>query len=825
VKSESSPSRSLYSRHRLLFHLCAAIALAALYVCTAASTRGLVRTVYGGIDERAPVLARRLTSYVGTDSLREDPDFPRTALRITWAGIWYVPNAGRYEIRAQADDDVSLSIDGRPVIREGTGSRPVFITLDKGPHGLTIEYVPIHGANQFSLRWSADGSPRPFGQAYLYPSRRAVGWHGPLVALGWLALGAWIALPFVTLIARRRPEETSRVQDLKRRTFALSPAVRSSLVTAVVLYAALLRLDAVVSTRGVVAGPRWLEGVQRHVQTIAAVIKPTGLALEPEPYPVGADPYDSLQQAREMSSPYTANFREPLFAFATKVTLGLVGQDDLAVCLTSTFFSVLAVYATYLLGSLAFSPFVGILAGATLAIERDVIYWGAAGWRDDMFTSVVLLSAYTCLRLSRAPNAGRSLIAGAVGAVACLVRLTSVSFILPSLVYGCLSSGLHGCKARLKWLLLSGAVMSILVAPFLVNCWVRFGDPLYPINGLTRFYAQSTDVRATERQAWLPWLAGQGSRSPVRLTDTIVVGSTLYPFDAKWRGFDAWSGPLFPLADWLPALAILGLILWWLSPNGRFLLLVLATAHAPFVFTAGTPALHDFRHTVHTYPFYLIAAAYAVAEIGAEVRKISMGRRVLPTLRRVAVVLLLGGLGWSVMCLLPYFRMREDLRSGQGTAVVAGPRNWLFFRNDWYRPITVENVTARFAKGRRATVQIPMTGNGPYVLTLRVDPFSYEGVPQQVMAVRLNDAMLGTFPLVLDPERVGQYTVVVPASIARNGLNRLELAVASSILRRSVRLPGPGNGFDSLVSLDQDVAFRLWYVLIRPQATLGSSGR
>jgi hypothetical protein len=236
---------------------------------------------------------------------------------------------------------------------------------------------------------------------------------------------------------------------------------------------------------------------------------------------------------------YAASLREPLFPAATRVFLHVLDYQDVAVSFASGAFSVLAVLATFLLGAEAFSFAVGLGAAFLLAIEYDAITWGTGGWRDDAFMCAVALSAWGLLRCARAPTRRNAIVLGSVAAAACLVRITAVSFLVPGFIYllaGRLPPSLKlrrtsrqgfGAQApkplrreRLKAVATAAAVTVLFVAPYLVNCWRAFGDPLYAINAHADVY------RATEGQ-------------PVE--DSQTGGSTLRP--KRGRGRCARSTP------------------------------------------------------------------------------------------------------------------------------------------------------------------------------------------------------------------------------------------------------------------------------------------
>ena len=90
---------------------------------------------------------------------------------------------------------------------------------------------------------------------------------------------------------------------------------------------------------------------------------------------------------------------------------------------------------TYLLGSAAVSRPVGLAAAGALAIEQEFAAWAPEGWRDETFTAFVLLTAWALLRLKAHRTWQNTLLLGVVGGAACLTRITSMSFVVPGLVW------------------------------------------------------------------------------------------------------------------------------------------------------------------------------------------------------------------------------------------------------------------------------------------------------------------------------------------------------------------------------------------------------
>ncbi len=592
--------------------------------------------------------------------------------------------------------------------------------------------------------------------------------------------------------------------------FTVGQTIAGALTVLVVLYGAFLRFDAITLKYGPVGRPSWLRAVQQTREP-ASLLRPAGVTWTTVPtYPhvdgppthYASDPYTYLEYAREMQSFYAAHRREPLFPFVTKVFLALLRNQDIAVSFASAAFSVLAIAGTLALGWYAFSWWVGLGAALALAIEYDVVSWGVAGERDDAFVCAVVLSAYVMLRFVRVPSKWNALFVGVAGGLACLVRITAMSFLVPGLAF-LLIAAAGNWRDRLKGVGLAALVMIAIVAPFAINCWLTFGDPLYAINVHADVYRATEGQKIEVSQTTAQYLGSQIRSRPIKTLDTFVVGMTAYPFMNKWGGFAPWVPWLGVLLSWS---AVGGLILLVGSPPGRLLLVVLAGSLVPYAFTWKLGA--DFRFTEHAYPFFLIAACVAIGRVlmfGApsHLRRLAQVR---PDWKRVAfwgLVIAAIGMGvWLALRGLPFMVVRESLAANEKVTIEAGERDGAFFVDGWSRPMREGAVTVRVSQGRRSTVRFPLPRASDYDVTIRLDPFPRPtgDAADRLPAVRMlvNDHLVATFDLRWNPERIGAYEVRVPQGTTTAGINRL-------VLEPEAKPGGP----------DQ---VRFWYVRIRPVA-------
>jgi hypothetical protein len=577
----------------------------------------------------------------------------------------------------------------------------------------------------------------------------------------------------------------------------------------VLAYAALLRFDAIALKYAHVEEPGWLRSLQQG-RAPESLLRPDEVTWKPVPtFPHRdgsrtqyiSDPYTYLQYAREMRAFYAAHHREPLFPFATKVWLWLLGDQDVAVSFASAAFSVLAVYATYLLGAFAFSRWVGLGAAVLLAIEYDVVSWSVGGWKDDAFTAAVVLSTYTMLRYARAPSLRRAIVMGMIAGLACLIRITALSFVVPGLACVLLATAAPW-RARLRGVAVGSLAAAAIVAPFLINCWLVFGDPLYPINVHADVYRTKEGQKVESSQTAAEYLETLVRRRPMRTLDTVIVGLTTYPFTNKWRGFDPWVAGS---GVWLSRIAVVGLAVFLVRPPGWFLLVLLTASILPYAAT-WTLSAH-WRFTQHAYPFYLIAAAFAVWQAvvflawlraSLTARRWTVSRQALV---RAAATVAAAAFGWWIVTrAMPVLAVGEALQSNEAVTITAGGRDASFFVEGWDRPVGGGNVITRASRGLYSVVRVPLKRVQDYDATVRLDPLAGPTGPNagSLPSVRvfLNDQLLDVIQLQWTPGRVGAYEVHLPASAIREGFNRLTFMPVAS--------PGAGAGF------------RLWYVRIRP---------
>src|SRR5262249_29551823 len=195
------------------------------------------------------------------------------------------------------------------------------------------------------------------------------------------------------------------------------------------------------------------------------------------------------------------------------------------------------------------------------------------------------------------------------------------------------------------------AVVAALIAPFWVNNWIAFGDPFYSFDFATEFYRGESRLTVERPMDWAGFYGERFAGHPHATVDSFLRGLTTYPFVNKWAGLDYLSPMLSAV---LRAAAIVGLALLLSSAEGRLLLVVLFSALISFAAVWQERGGSQWRLTVFSYPFYLLAACLAL-HAGCRLSSRDVRRRLTDSLRHerrrwtVGAMVAAGGLAISLV--------------------------------------------------------------------------------------------------------------------------------------------------------------------------------
>jgi Dolichyl-phosphate-mannose-protein mannosyltransferase len=586
----------------------------------------------------------------------------------------------------------------------------------------------------------------------------------------------------------------ARVFPPTRATWALAAAM---LIT---LYGGLLRLDAFTGKYGRLFWPGWARVVTDDVAPLTAHLRPSTVIWGhlARPY-VGGDPITYLEYAREMTAFYQPHVREPVFLVTTRLGLWATRGRDAGISLASAAGSVLAIFATYLLGAALISRSGGLAAAALMAIDYNSISWSVDGWRDDTFTAAVVLTAWALVRLHGRASFGHALLVGFTAGVACLTRITALSFILPALLWIAMAPGQER-RARLAYTATAFVIMTALVAPFLISCAIGTGDPFFAINYHTAYYRAGESLPFDRPMSAAEYIRQKFASHPVATFDVAINGLFVRPFAIKWGGFGFWAKSLTML---LPAAALAGLAMWPFSSRGRLMLVILVASLVPYAFTWNVAGGGEWRFTMHALPMFLVAAVYGVAAlVGAW--------RTRPPLRLLALqaatvaAVAIAAIGLYIA--LPWFTAKEAVANGEAANIEADARGRVFYREGWSATHADGLAHVRVSLGERTTVHFPLPKKREYQVVLRVDPVAPDR--QDRLDVLFNSRVVGRIRLLWDPARLGSYRMRLPAEWVVVGDNRLTLVPGTTVSAGSA-----GPGFAWLDPADI-VGVRMWYLRV-----------
>jgi 4-amino-4-deoxy-L-arabinose transferase-like glycosyltransferase len=594
-------------------------------------------------------------------------------------------------------------------------------------------------------------------------------------------------------------------------TLSNRAAIAHALAIAITLYGGLLRLDSFVGKYGTLDHPAWARIATRNVAPLAPALRPSSVVWKrvEAPY-VGGDPITYIEYGRAMTTFYQPHVREPVFLALTRAGLWALDDQDFGVSLASAIGSTLAIFATYLVGAAVLSPLTGLLAAFLTAIEFEMLTWGVDGWRDDTFAATILFAVWALLRLRAHPSFGNAVLAGGLCGVSCLTRITAISFIVPALLWLVVDGAAAARLARTKAVGLAALVMTAVVTPFLISCYIATGDPFFAINYHTSYYRFAENQPIHEPMSAAEYLRSKFADRPVRTLDTGLNGLFVQPFITKWRGFEPWAHGFGAAAR---AIAVAGLAALPFFGPGRLLLVALLGSLLPYIFTWNVGGGGEWRFTMHAYPFFLIAAAVAVVGTGRAIRAMAthpelLGRARLASLAwRAAAIAVLGAAGVGAYLGLPWYVTREAIARGESTSIETGARDRVFYRRGWSPP-HFESITVRVSRNERAVVRLPLPAKRAYDIVLRIDPVA--ATAPEFVDVLFNRTLVGRLRLSVNPDRIGSYRVRAREEIVNAGSNELILVPSSLVPASSA-----GPKFAWLDPTDR-IGVRLWYVRVLP---------
>ena len=577
------------------------------------------------------------------------------------------------------------------------------------------------------------------------------------------------------------------------------PSWATVIALLITLYGALLRLDAFTAKYGTLDHPAWARLATERIAPAAHHLRPSTVVWgrEARPY-VGGDPITYLRFGREMTSFYQPGVREPVFLALTKASLWALDDQDAGVSLASAIGSVAVIFATFLLGAAVASPLVGLGAALIMAIEFEAITWSVDGWRDDTFSAAFVFAAWALVRLHKRPSFASAVTAGLLCGVACLTRITALSFVVPALAWVAIA-GRGERRHRLGNTGLALGLLTAVVGPYLLSCAIATGDPFISINYHTKYYRYSEGLSIAQPMSAGEYVRQKFAQHPIATIDVGSTGLIVRPFVTKWNGLDPWLPWLHTLLWWS---ALVGMAIWIFTPRGRLLILILLTSLLPYAFTWNIGGGGQWRFTMHVYSVYAVAAIDAWWMVLS-----SDGLRFVPRHRwRIAAAGALAAIAVLVYAALPWYVAREAIARGEAVNIETGTRDTVFYRRGWSALRQDGAVTTRVSQKPQTALHFPLPAVKPYEIVLRFDPVAPD--VQQRVTVLFNRQLLGTLKLSWDPDRIGSYRVSLPIAWTRAGDNEITL-VPDALVAASAG--GPRYAW---LDPAEKLGIRMWYLRV-----------
>lgn len=502
-------------------------------------------------------------------------------------GLLEIPEAGAHVLEISCDDSCEIAV-GEEVLRaEGTLRRD--LTLPRGEVPLEIRYRQDSGPARLAISWDRPGffEPLPFDYFVRSPQGGRRSRLAPHLALAGLALW-WGAFPFYWMkLARAK----GRVRDS-----AWVPRAAAALL---ILYGSLLRLEAFLAHSDL-AG-RDERAARIHERLLPWL--PSYGVFNPEnapedPYRADVRSYLDRAEALPRDGFYAPSFREPFYPLLVSVFTGLAG-GPIGILLESTFFSALTLVLFYFVAAKLHGRFWAIALLVPLVLHQWLVLDAPTGYRESAY-SFFLLAFIAAIALGR----GRILsavLAGALGGLLCLIRLSALSIVLPLLAIRALRLR---PKERPGFAAASGLVLLLLVGPFLYSNFRAHGDPFYSVSFHTEFWlrAEKLDEGQGPVSLWRYFTDFERAGALVRGT---LLGLTVLPLRTFWNGLRHF--PLLAAATL--AMGVLGLA------RGRNLYLTVAYfGHlVAFAYIQNFPSGEMPRFVMPAFFFLVLAAPYATA--------------------------------------------------------------------------------------------------------------------------------------------------------------------------------------------------------------------
>lgn len=504
----------------------------------------------------------------------------RRNVTLSTEGVIEVPRDGDYRFELDCDDACQLRIGTTRIRNTDTAS------LEAGELPFSLDYRQLGGPAALVLDWNTPSAIELLPLEYYLrapdaPSRRSQRWqaYGSLLAgaLWWFALSTWVVriAPF-------------RIQIFERRW------VPGGAAAAIILYGCLLRFDAFLVHSGRdphAPSGHWVPGY--------GVFHPD--SAPDDPYRADVRSYLDRAETFTWTSFYAPSFREPFYIALTKPFLALAG-GEIGILIQSLVFSCAALVLFALVATELHGIWWATALLVPLALHEWLILEAPSGYRMSAYAFFLL--AATAAMLVFPVNRRGAIASGVLAGLVCLIRLSALSVVVPTLVVRLWP------LTRRNRLAYGGIVLgclTVLVAPFLVSNAVSHGDPFYSISFHTEFWMRAEGLDTTEGPvSWTRYFTDFGRAGS--LIKGTLLGMTVLPLQTFWNGLR-----LFPVLDaGVLLLGVLGLLMSVRSEL-RFLAVAYLGHLIPFAYIQNFPSGEMPRFVMPAYFFLVLAIPLAIS--------------------------------------------------------------------------------------------------------------------------------------------------------------------------------------------------------------------
>ena len=442
----------------------------------------------------------------------------RRNVSIEAKGVLEVPGAGTHVLQLSCDDACEIVVGDDVVRAEGALRRD--LALPRGEIPLEIRYQQDSGPARLAISWDRPGffEPLPFDYFVRSPESGRRSRFSAHLALAGLTLW-WGLFPFYWMRLARAKGGI--------RTSVLVPRAAAAFL---VLYGSLLRFEALLAHSDLAGRD---ERAARIHQSILPWLPSYGV-FNPEnapedPYRADVRSYLDRAEAMGRESFYAPSFREPFYVLLVSAFVSLAG-GPIGILVESFLFSAATLALFYFVATKLHGRWWAVALLVPLVLHQWLVLDAPTGYRESAY-SFFLVAFVAAVALGRASLRSAS-IAGALGGLLCLIRLSALSIVVPLLAIRVLRLP---PKERLVYGAGFALVLLLLVGPFLYSNLRAHGDPFYSVSFHTQFWLRAEGLDQGQGPVSLSRYFTDFERTGALVRGTLL-GLTVLPLRTFWNG-------------------------------------------------------------------------------------------------------------------------------------------------------------------------------------------------------------------------------------------------------------------------------------------------